>query len=682
MGLDMSHALPGRGSSRAISILSLFLVSSATLLVLPAVSHAAEASTTLSPSTLSFPNVIVGQRGAQQQFVLTNNGPEAILVEAISLTGSNPGDFSLEYDGCEITPTLSSGESCSLYISFAPSASGLREAELEIRNNGENSPSTAALSGHGLTQELTVSPSPLNFATTTVGNSSESHVTVANNSEAAVSIYNVSIEGAGSNTFNTSGSNCGTSLQPGQSCTIAIRFSPSSEGEQRAFLHVRSEGNPGEQIVELFGVSAPPNLSFEPQRFEFGLQSIKEGGTQTTMQLRNTGQGPVAVSLEIAGSGSNEFNISNSDCFGVMLAPNETCSIQVHFNPNQTGFFVAQVRAHANNNNATFTAEVSGTGGRAALNGSPNPADFGEATVGSSGLTRSITMTNTGELPGGFFITLISSGDTASFQLLEEDCTAGRLEPGGSCTAQVRFQPTGPGLKSAKLTFIGGEEGLVQVELNGLGVAPALALSPSEHDFGSQSENSAGPDQLFTITNDGKTSVALNSASIVGVNPDQFRLATDSCTAVSLGPGERCQLGARFAPDSRGAKTATLRLGAGPEVLTAALSGTGSPPPPSNAFSFGKFKPNTKDGKATQSVTAPGPGKLTLSGKDVKAAKKTAPRKGEVTFSVVSTGMAKSQLNKTGKVKVKVVVSFTPTGGVSKTKERELKLVKHQQRPG
>ena len=72
-----------------------------------------------------------------------------------------------------------------------------------------------------------------------------------------------------------------------------------------------------------------------------------------------------------------------SDCYGATLAPNETCSIQVHFDPNETGFYVAQVRARANNG-ATFTAEVSGTGGRAVLSGSPNPADFGEATVGSS----------------------------------------------------------------------------------------------------------------------------------------------------------------------------------------------------------------------------------------------------------------------------------------------------------
>jgi hypothetical protein len=670
----------------AISLLLLLLLaSSAALLALPATSQAAEATASLNPSAPTFESVVVGQRGPQQQFVLTNNGPEAIMVEAVSVTGVNPNDFSLENDGC-FTATLSSQESCSLYISFAPSASGLREAQLNLDTGAENSPATAALSGRGLAQELTVSPSPLDFPTTTVDTNSERKVTVANESEAAVAIYNVSIEGAGSSSFNTNGSNCGTSLKPQQSCTISIRFSPGSEGEQRAYLHVRSEGNPDEQVVELFGISAPPQLSFEPESYEFGLQSIKEGGAQTTMQLRNTGEGSVQVSLEIAGSDQNDFYIGTSDCFGATLAPNETCSIEVHFNPNQAGFNVAQVRARTNNG-ATFSAEVSGTGGRAILSGSPNPADFGETAVGSAGQTRTVTLTNSGDLPGGFFIVLISGGDAGSFQLLEEDCTATRLEPEGSCTAQVRFQPTSPGLKSAMLTFVGGEEGVIQIGLNGLGVAPDLTLSPSGYDFGSQTENSAGPAQIFTITNEGNTPVALNATTITGANPDQFRLSVDTCSAATLKAGEGCQIGARFAPDSAGAKSAKLRLGTATEALTAALSGTGvpsappptpNPPPPvpSNTFSFGKFKANTKQGTATQSLTAPGPGMLVLTGKDVKESKKTAYQQGGVTLSIVASGKAKSQLNKTGKVKVKIAVNFTPTGGASMTQKKTVKLVK------
>ena len=228
IALGCTSLAPGRGASQAFALLSLFLASSAALLVLPAVSQAAEASASINPPAETFPSVIVGQRGPQQQFLFTNNGPEEINVEAVSVIGPNANDFSVENDSC-LFPTLSSGQSCSLYISFRPSESGLREAQLEILSTAENSPATAALSGRGLTQELTVSPSPLSFPATTVDSNSERQVTVANESEAAITIYGANIEGAGSSSFNTNGSNCGSSLTPGQSCKISIRFSPAAK---------------------------------------------------------------------------------------------------------------------------------------------------------------------------------------------------------------------------------------------------------------------------------------------------------------------------------------------------------------------------------------------------------------------------------------------------------------------
>lgn len=120
---------------RAIYTMVFLLVWSAALLGLPAASQAAEASASFNPPAQTFPSVIVGQRGTQEQLLFTNNGPEEIDLEAVSVTGLNASNFSLESNGCP--STLSSGQSCSLYISFAPSANGLREAQLEVLNNGE-----------------------------------------------------------------------------------------------------------------------------------------------------------------------------------------------------------------------------------------------------------------------------------------------------------------------------------------------------------------------------------------------------------------------------------------------------------------------------------------------------------------------------------------------------------------
>jgi Abnormal spindle-like microcephaly-assoc'd, ASPM-SPD-2-Hydin len=239
------------------------LLAAATLLALPASGSAAEATAVFAPGSQSFGSIVVGQHSGQQMLGLRDEGPQPIHVSGISIGGPAAGDFTIESNGCG-GATLNSGESCFVGVSFAPTQGGLREATLEATHDGEGSASTAALSGIGLRQELTVSPAPLVFPTTTKNMSSELALTVSNQSDVGVTIFGTNVEGPGSGAFGTGGSNCGGVLSVGSSCTLDVRFSPQSEGEQRAFLHINAEGPGGGPLVELSGLAAPPQLQFEP----------------------------------------------------------------------------------------------------------------------------------------------------------------------------------------------------------------------------------------------------------------------------------------------------------------------------------------------------------------------------------------------------------------------------------
>jgi hypothetical protein len=80
-------------------------------------------------------------------------------------------------------------------------------------------------------------------------------------------------------------------------------------------------------------------------------------------------------------------------------------------------------------------------------------------------------------------------------------------------------------------------------------------------------------------------------------------------------------------------------------------------------FKFGKVKANAKKGTATIKVNALGAGKLTLSGKGLKAQKKSLKKAGKVTLTVKPTGKTQGKLVKSGQAKVKATVSFKPVGG-------------------
>lgn len=213
-----------------------------------------------------------------------------------------------------------------------------------------------------------------------------------------------------------------------------------------------------------------PQLAFEPGSYDFGLHEVNRETSQDYFQLRNVGSVPAPIySLEIVGSGSGAFWIGNSDCFGRTLEPGETCSVQVSFNPYNVAEFSAQLRA-GSAEGTSFSADLSGEGGRPVLTAATNPTNFGSLPVGSGGVTKTIDVTNEGNMPGGAFIAIISGGAVGSFHLLDENCTGIPLSPDATCNLQVSFDPISTGAKTARLFLVGDGEGGVQIGLTGVGL--------------------------------------------------------------------------------------------------------------------------------------------------------------------------------------------------------------------
>jgi hypothetical protein len=218
---------------------------------------------------------------------------------------------------------------------------------------------------------------------------------------------------------------------------------------------------------------AAPQLAFEPGSYDFGLHEANRENAQNNFQLRNVGSVPAPIySLQIVGSGSSAFWIGNSDCYGRTLEPGETCSVQVNFNPYDVAPFSAQLRAESAAS-TSFTAELSGEGGRPELTAATNPTNFGSVAVGAAGVIKTIDVTNEGNMPGGAFIAVISGGAVGSFHLLDENCTGTPLSPEATCNLQVSFDPISTGAKTARLFLVGDGDGGVQITLTGVGLESA-----------------------------------------------------------------------------------------------------------------------------------------------------------------------------------------------------------------
>jgi len=232
-----------------------------------------------------------------------------------------------------------------------------------------------------------------------------------------------------------------------------------------------AEGEPGPAL---------PQLAFEPGSYDFGLQQANSNASQAYLQLRNNGEGVAPVySLEITGPGSSSFWVGQSDCYGKNLNPNETCSVQVNFNPNDAAAYEAQLRA-GSEGGTSFSADLSGEGGRARIGPVTDPTSFGAVPVGSAGVTKAIEITNRGNFPGAAFIAVIAGGAIGSFQLLDENCTGIPLSPEASCSLLVNFQPLSTGVKTARLGLFGDSDGGTQIILTGVGTEPEEEASPEQ----------------------------------------------------------------------------------------------------------------------------------------------------------------------------------------------------------
>lgn len=100
----------------------------------------------LTPANLGFGNQPVGTTSAPQNVTLTNTSSLALSIAGISLKGTNAGDFA-ETNTCGTS--VAAGNTCTITVTFTPTAKGARSASVSVSDNGGASPQKVALTGSG-----------------------------------------------------------------------------------------------------------------------------------------------------------------------------------------------------------------------------------------------------------------------------------------------------------------------------------------------------------------------------------------------------------------------------------------------------------------------------------------------------------------------------------------------------
>ena len=203
----------------------------------------------IKPLSLSFGQLEVGLTSGSQTVSVSNVSNIPVTFTSIA----SSGDYGLTYD-CPTSPaTLDPSQSCTLGITFSPTAPGTRPGSVTLSDNSVGSPDQViALSGTGQPGALAFTPDSITFPATLPGTSSApKSVTLYNDSAAVVNIATIAI--SPSNVFSQT-NNCSGALAPGQSCTFQVVFSPpDSDAPYSGTLSVTNDGTGSPETVSLSG---------------------------------------------------------------------------------------------------------------------------------------------------------------------------------------------------------------------------------------------------------------------------------------------------------------------------------------------------------------------------------------------------------------------------------------------
>jgi hypothetical protein len=187
-------------------------------------------SLTFSATSLNFGLLQTGLSSSPQTVTINNVSTHSVTFT--SITGS--GDFA-ESNTC--STALNPGQSCTITVTFTPTAAGTRSGAVTLKDNCPGSSSQMiTLTGTGVTLALGFSPSSLNLGSVVAGSSSTMTATLTNDGSSSVNITGTSVSPA--NGIFTQTNNCPAALSVQQSCAYTIVFRPPDVGTYNATVSV------------------------------------------------------------------------------------------------------------------------------------------------------------------------------------------------------------------------------------------------------------------------------------------------------------------------------------------------------------------------------------------------------------------------------------------------------------
>jgi hypothetical protein len=584
---------------------------------------------------LVFPSESVGSSVNQpnpQTVTLTNTGTSPVTISSVV---SSSAAFMVS-NSCPVSPsTLApgpSGNTCTVSITFTPTAAGHASGTLTITDSAPGAAPTVAMSGTGVTDTKTiaVSPASVAFVPQVINTTSATQsVTVNNTGNANITMSSVTVTGNYSITSN--GCPATYVLTPATSCSISVAFTPLQAKALTGTLTITDTATSPTQRVSLTGtgIATTAEISLSETSVVFDQQEVGVPSQPQTLYYYNQSNG--SVSITSVTPPASDFTITNS-CTGSVGALSD-CTIRIVFDPTTTGLRTGTIVIADSAPGSPRTITLSGTGVSAAAPQAtvmPTSLTFASQALGSTSAAQNINLTNSGEANmtvTGITLTGTNPGDYAQTNTCQPFPFT--LTVGFSCSISVTFKPLATGTRTASVSIADNAAGSPQVvTLTGTGAAgttPLVTFTPSSLTFANVPINTASAPQTATLTNTGAAALTITSIAASGTVAGDFaQTSTCPLSPTTIAVNGTCTITVTFTPtatiNQTGAVTVTDNTPNGSDVL--ALAGNGVAPEvnlSATTLAFGSQTHGTTS--AAKTITVENSGSLALSITSIGATK-------------------------------------------------------------
>jgi hypothetical protein len=544
---------------------------------------------TVSPTSLNFGNVTVGQTSTQNA-QLTNSGNADLVVNLATVLGNG-----IAISGLSLPTTIIAGQSVGFAVQFAPTTAGAVSGSISFANNGSGSPYTLPIAGSGVA--ATVAPSittqPISQAVT-VGQTASFSVVATGTAPLSYQWRknSVAIAGATSSSYTTPVT---TSSDNGAQFSVLVSNTAGNVTSSAATLTVNAATvapsittQPISQAVTVgqtasFSVvaagTAPLSYQWEKNSVAIAgatsssyttpVTTSSDNGAQFSVVVSNTAGNVTSSAATLTVSAatvapsittqpiSQTVTVGQTASFSVVATGTAPLSYQWQKNSvaiaGATSSSYTTPATTSSDNGAQFSVLVSNTAGNVTSSAttltvnasqiSPVPTNVGFGNVVTATTsTQTITLTNSGA--ASLTISQASvSGPGFSISGLTVPAT---IAAGKSITFNAVFAPNTSGSVTGSISLLSNAPNSpLAIPLSGSGVAATFILgaNPTSLSFGNVnigSSSSLGA----TLTNNGNSNVTISSVTLTGTGLS----ASGVTSGTVLVPSQSATLTVAFAP--------------------------------------------------------------------------------------------------------------------------------------